>query len=94
VTAAFFDLDGCLVDSRAPISAAMNAALRDLGLPERDPVELYGYIGPPLLASFQQLLRSLEADPALAEQAVTAYRRVYPDPYRGSRNCSPNSRVT
>lgn len=77
--AAFFDLDGCLVDSRAPISAAMNAALCDLGLPTRDPAELYGYIGPPLLGSFQQILRSLDTDPALAQEAVTAYRRAYPD---------------
>lgn len=77
--AAFFDLDGCLVDSREPISTAMNAALDELSLPTRDPSELYEYIGPPLLRSFQKILLSLGADPALAEQAVTAYRRTYPD---------------
>jgi len=79
VQAAFFDLDGCLVDSTAPISAAMNEALRDLGLPTRDPADLYGYIGPPLVESFQELLASAGADPALATDAVDAYRRVYPE---------------
>lgn len=77
--AAFFDLDGCLVDSRVPISAAMNAALQDLGLPPRDPEALYGHIGPPLLGSFQQILRAIDADPALAHEAVIAYRRAYPE---------------
>lgn len=77
--AAFFDLDGCLVDSREPISAAMNAALHELGLPTRDPATLHRYIGPPLLDSFQRILRTLHADPALAEDAVAAYRRAYPD---------------
>ena len=77
--AAFFDLDGCLVDSRAPISGAMNAALDDLGLPARDPADLEQYIGPPLLESFERILASLDTDPALAHRAVTAYRHAYPD---------------
>lgn len=76
--AAFFDLDGCLVDSRAPISGAMNAALVELGLPARPAEQLHGYIGPPLLASFTEILTELEADPGLAESAIAAYRRVYP----------------
>ena len=77
--AAFFDLDGCLVDSRAPISAAMNAALDDLGMRTMDPADLHRYIGPPLLESFERILGSLEADPTLAHEAVDAYRRAYPD---------------
>ena len=77
--AAFFDLDGCLVDSRAPISGAMNAALSELGLPTADPATLYDYIGPPLLGSFRQILRALDTDPVLAREAVTAYRRAYPE---------------
>lgn len=77
--AAFFDLDGCLVDSRVPISGAMNAALVELGLPERPPEQLHGYIGPPLLASFTEILTELDADPGLAESAIAAYRRVYPE---------------
>lgn len=79
MTSAFFDLDGCLVDSRAPISQAMNAALDDLGLTTMDPAALHPYIGPPLLESFERILGSLDTDPALARQAVTAYRRAYPD---------------
>lgn len=77
--AAFFDLDGCLVDSRGPISAAMNAALAELGLPQQNPDELHRYIGPPLLEGLQRILVSLNADPRLGAQAVAAYRRVYPD---------------
>lgn len=77
--AAFFDLDGCLVDSRGPIGAAMNAALRDLGLPTSEPEALHRYIGPPLLESFEEILASLDADPALAPRAVEAYRHAYPE---------------
>ncbi len=77
--ALFFDLDGCLVDSRAPISTSMNAALEDLGLPTLEPSHLHGYIGPPLLSSFESILTSLDADPARAVQAVGAYRHVYPE---------------
>ncbi|MPZ73124.1 MAG: HAD hydrolase-like protein, partial [Nitriliruptorales bacterium] len=53
---AFFDLDGCLVDSRAAITAAMNHALVSLGFAPRPARELYPYIGPPLRAAFIELL--------------------------------------
>lgn len=86
---ACFDLDGCLVDSRDPISAAMNEALRQLGLPTKDPASLHGYIGPPLLGSFQQILQSLNADPALAKDAVAAYRQAYPDLARATTRPVP-----
>lgn len=86
--AAFFDLDGCLVDSREPISAAMNVALNELGLPAQEPAHLHPYIGPPLLASFQ-ILRSLQVDPAQAEEAVITYRRVYPDLAVSATRCVP-----
>lgn len=77
--AAFFDLDGCLVDSRVPISGSINAALRELGVPEQPASELHRYIGPPLLVGFGQILASVGADPGLAARAVDAYRQVYPD---------------
>jgi beta-phosphoglucomutase-like phosphatase (HAD superfamily) len=34
--AVVFDFDGVLVDSVAPVTASINAALREHGLPERD----------------------------------------------------------
>jgi phosphoglycolate phosphatase len=77
-TAVCFDLDGCLVDSTAPITAALNAALADLGLPPQDDAVLRPMIGPPLLEGFEQLLPALGGDRADALQAVTAYREVYP----------------
>lgn len=77
--AAFFDMDGCLVDSRAAISAAMNHALVQLGLEEQPVVELYRFIGPPLLRGFEELLADLSEDPRRAPEAVAAYRAVYGD---------------
>lgn len=75
---ACFDLDGCLVDSRAPISAGLNEGLRAVGLPARPPEELHHLIGPPLLGSFERLLEEQGVDPARAVESVAAYRRVYP----------------
>jgi len=40
-----FDLDGTLVDSRADLAGAVNHVLRTLGLSERPPETLYGYVG-------------------------------------------------
>lgn len=76
---AFFDLDGCLVDSRAPITTAINHALREHGVATRPAADLEWCIGPPLRASFERLLTDGEADPALADACVAAYRTVYPD---------------
>lgn len=72
-----FDLDGCLVDSTAPISAAMNHALVAVGLPAREPGELIRFIGPPLFASFETLLHEARGDVGLAARCVTLYRELY-----------------
>src|SRR3954447_6125429 len=71
-----FDLDGVLVDSRGPISSCINHALAAHGLPERDPADLYRYIGPPLLSAFAELLGESVASPAVARCAAT-YRERY-----------------
>ncbi len=42
---AIFDLDGTLVDSLDDLHAAVNHALRALGLPLRSRAEVHGYIG-------------------------------------------------
>jgi phosphoglycolate phosphatase len=73
-----FDLDGVLVDSRGPISSCINHALAAHGLPERDPADLYRYIGPPLLHAFAELLAQPVESPAVARCAET-YRERYAD---------------
>jgi len=40
-----YDLDGTLVDSRDDLADSVNAMLGRLGLPRRDPVVIYGFIG-------------------------------------------------
>lgn len=72
-----FDLDGCLVDSRVPIAAAMNHALTRVGAPGRDDWDLHARIGPPLLGAFEQMLVESGHDPARGHDAVVAYREVY-----------------
>jgi phosphoglycolate phosphatase len=75
--AVFFDLDGCLVDSRAAIAHCINHGLVTAGVEARPEAELYRFIGPPLLATFVELLGDAGADPAAALGCLAAYREVY-----------------
>jgi phosphoglycolate phosphatase len=71
-----FDLDGVLVDSRGPISSCINQALAAHGLPERDPADLYRYIGPPLLQAFADLAgEPVTSD--VVDRCATTYREHY-----------------
>ncbi len=79
VRAVCFDLDGCLVDSRGPISAGINHALDAVGLARRPEAELHQFIGPPLLATMERLLGEGGGDPARGMEAVDHYRAVYPE---------------
>jgi phosphoglycolate phosphatase len=45
IRAVVFDLDGTLIDSAADLAHAVNHALRGLGLPERPPAEIAGFVG-------------------------------------------------
>lgn len=74
-----FDLDGCLVDSTAPITVCMNHALAAVGLPERRTDDLVRFIGPPLPASFSILLDEGGGDPGLVGSCVELYRERYPE---------------
>lgn len=40
-----FDLDGTLVDSRRDIATAVNISLDELGMPNREPELIFGFIG-------------------------------------------------
>lgn len=77
MTVVAFDLDGCLVESRAAILPSMRAALAAHGLPELPDADLAFLIGPPLETGLRELLASLGADPALAPSLVLAYRSDY-----------------
>ncbi len=78
VEVVLFDLDGCLVDSRAAIARCINHALEAVGLPAQDERDLHRYIGPPMKGSFADLLVHMGGPPELAERCVVAYRDVYP----------------
>ena len=70
----FWDLDGTLTDPKEGITRSVQHALRRLGLPTPDLDALTPFIGPPLLASFQELLG---LDEATARQAVLYYRERF-----------------
>jgi phosphoglycolate phosphatase len=45
ISGVIYDLDGTLVDSRDDLADSVNAMLATLGLPQRDPGVIYGFIG-------------------------------------------------
>ena len=66
----FFDLDGTLVDSRAGIQFAVEAALKSCG---RKSVDMAPFIGPPIRKIFTAIL----GDVPDMEELVAAYRSSY-----------------
>jgi phosphoglycolate phosphatase len=74
--AVVFDLDGVLVDSRAPIAASINYALARHGLGERPERALHRFIGPPLAVAFAELTGEA-ASSAVVASCVTSYRERY-----------------
>lgn len=80
-----FDLDGTLVDTLADLSAAMNAAMRQLGLPEHSPQVCRRMIGDGIRTF---ALRAVGPDyQHLADRAVELMRAEY------QRNLVVHSRV-
>ena len=76
-SAACFDLDGCIIDSRAAILPSVRVALVPHGLDDLPDEELRGLIGPPLDSGFADLLATHGRDPGLAPSVVVAYRQDY-----------------
>ncbi|RKQ93121.1 phosphoglycolate phosphatase [Solirubrobacter pauli] len=74
--AVLFDLDGVLIDSRAPFLTSLNHGFDTLGLARRDPEELLPYIGPPFKVAFPGLLGVGPDDP-LVDALIDAYRERY-----------------
>jgi phosphoglycolate phosphatase len=76
---ACFDLDGTLVDSRGPFSAALRGALAAHGLPDRRPEDLHRFLGPPFEETAATLLSDAgrAPDPDAVEALLTTYRAAY-----------------
>ena len=72
-----FDLDGTLTDPGLGITNAVMYALKKFDIEAPDRSELYKFIGPPLLQSFQQYYGMSEEESQLALQ----YYREYFEPY-------------
>lgn len=69
-----FDLDGTLTDSGIGITNSVMYALEKFGIHVSDQAELYSFIGPPLVESFE---RYYGFDHQQAEQAVSYYREYF-----------------
>jgi phosphoglycolate phosphatase len=72
--AILFDLDGTIIDSRVPFVDSMNYALAAHGQPQREPEELWHYLGPPTHVTFSELLGD---DEQLIQAALASYREHY-----------------
>jgi phosphoglycolate phosphatase len=75
-TSVIFDLDGVLIDSRAAITGCLNHALAEHGLPEREPEQLYRFIGPPQSSAFAELLAESFDSPRV-RACIASYRACY-----------------
>lgn len=74
-TIILFDLDGTLTDSAPGILNSVRYACRKLGLPIPCEETLRRFLGPPLIASFRELMG---LDAAGADRAVSAFREYFP----------------
>ncbi len=73
-TTMLFDLDGTLTNPGLGITNSVAYALKKYGIDVKDRTELYKFIGPPLLNSFQDYYGFSEEQ---AVQAVEYYREYY-----------------
>lgn len=74
IATVLFDLDGTLTDPKIGITGSIRHAMRELGRPLGEGVDLDWCIGPPLIDAFARLLGG---DRTLAEAGVAAYRARY-----------------
>ena len=74
-TIILFDLDGTLTDSAPGILNSVRYACRKFGLPIPGEETLRRFLGPPLIASFRELMGLDAAD---ADRAVSAFREYFP----------------
>jgi phosphoglycolate phosphatase len=76
-SAILFDLDGTITDSAPAITSSLARTFALLGRPVPSAPELLAYVGPPMIAAFQEY-----AGMSLAE--ATAARAVYRTEYQGA----------
>lgn len=69
-----FDLDGTLTDPGIGITNSVSYALSRFGIPVPEREQLYPFIGPPLMQSFQEFYGM---DEAMAREAVGCYREYF-----------------
>jgi phosphoglycolate phosphatase len=72
--ALLFDLDGTIVDSRIPYTRSMNHALAAIGQRQREPEDLYQYLGPPI---HETLIDHLGVPLELIDRCIEIYRERY-----------------
>lgn len=70
----FFDLDGTLTDPGIGITNSVMYALRKMGITPPAREELYSFIGPPLLMSFEMFYHMSKEE---AQQALVYYREYF-----------------
>jgi phosphoglycolate phosphatase len=72
--AVIYDLDGTLIDSKDDLADSVNAMLFRLGLPERDPRVIYGFIGE---GAERLIRRSLGDHEGRYVEAASIWREEY-----------------
>ena len=72
--ALLFDLDGTIIDSRVPFVTSMNYALAANGHAQREPEELFPYLGPPTRIALVDLVGD---DERQIEATLASYREHY-----------------
>lgn len=74
---AVFDLDGTLIDSRRDLVEAVNATLKQFGLPEQQDARIASYIGNGAAKLVERALAADGADPALGPAALASFLEYY-----------------
>jgi phosphoglycolate phosphatase len=72
---AIFDFDGVIIDSLAPVEAAINGTLRAHGFAPRPAAELARFIGPPTPQAFIELTGAAEGSQELAAYVTTYHEQ-------------------
>ena len=86
-TIILFDLDGTLTDSAPGILNSVRYACRKLGLPIPGEETLRRFLGPPLIASFRELMGTAPSAPSGSISPQRACLRMRST--RASRPCWP-----
>lgn len=70
-----FDLDGTLIDSKIDIACSVNLTFKELGIKEKNPEEIYSYIG----EGVRKLIKATlgEEKDALFDEAIRIFRGYY-----------------